>query len=123
MIRRKKKGTLEFNCTRCSLCCREEGYVLFSTSDIERATKYLSLSRDSFVNKYLDYSKIFGFYVEVTKGMGCIFLDNNNDCIIQNSKPEKCKSFPYWDEYLNHDGELSSKKFDRPCPGVKEKKQ
>ena len=122
MIRKRKNITLEFKCTRCSLCCREEGYVLFSKNDVERASKYLNLTKEDFAKKYLDYSNAYGFYIEVKDNKGCILLDDDNNCIIQNAKPEKCASFPYWDEYTDSDGNLSRKKFDRPCPGVYEKK-
>lgn len=122
MIKRKKNVALEFRCTRCSLCCREEGYVLFSKTDIDRAAKYLSLTKESFFKKYLSYSEAYGFYIEVKDNMGCILLDDNNDCIIQNAKPENCSTFPYWNEYIDAEGKLSPKKFDRPCPGVFEKK-
>lgn len=121
-MRFKKNVILEFSCTRCGLCCKEEGYVFFSYSDISRASRYLKITPMDFIKKYLKYNEDLEHYIEVTKSLPCLFLDNKNGCKINDAKPEQCKTFPYWKEYMDRDGNLISGKFDRPCPGVQSKK-
>lgn len=117
-----KKVLLDFNCKGCGLCCREEGFVFFSLEDISRASRLLSLTAIAFIQKYLKYSEELLYYVEVTDRNPCIFLDKNNKCLIHQSKPKQCKTFPYWKEYTDKNGNVLKDKFSRQCPGVTTKK-
>jgi uncharacterized protein len=112
------KHSFTFTCTKCGNCCREEGFVFFSSEEIGNAARLLGLSRKEFTTKYL--LKNGRTYVhEVKKGKCCIFLENC-ECKIQPVKPQQCGTFPFWDEYIGKRGELVN--FDRPCRGIFTKK-
>lgn len=114
----KKNVILDFSCKGCGICCKEEGYVFFSSDDISRASRFLSVTPVNFIKEYLKYNENLGYYIEVLKSVPCLFLDDKNHCKIHEAKPWQCKTFPYWEEYMDKRGNLISGKFDRPCPGV-----
>jgi uncharacterized protein len=113
------KPAFTFTCTTCGSCCREEGYVFFSNHEIESCAAFLGMSTRNFKQKYL--IKISSGYAhEVKKNSICVFLKNSR-CIINSLKPEQCRTFPYWDEYIGTRGELVN--FDRPCRGIFKNKE
>jgi uncharacterized protein len=108
------KPAFTFTCTTCGSCCCEEGYVFFNSHEIELCAEFLGISTYSFKKKYL--TKISSRYAhEVKKNSSCVFLENSK-CIINDQKPEQCRTFPYWEEYIGIRGELVN--FDRPCRGI-----
>ena len=122
-FKNNKNAILEFSCTACGICCREKGYVFFTDDDIARASKYLDLNPLIFIKKYLDFDSDYGYFARVDEdnGLSCPFLKDNK-CVIHDAKPNQCKTYPYWKEYTDKNGNLIAGKFDRPCPGVKIKK-
>lgn len=119
---KKKNIILEFSCKGCGICCKEKGYVFFNKSDILNASKYLNTSPLIFINEYLNYSDSLGYHIKVDEENKCRFFDENNKCMIHKAKPSQCKTFPYWKEYCDKNGNLISGKFKRPCKGVRVKK-
>ena len=119
---KNKNAKLEFSCTGCGICCKEKGYVFFNDNDIINASEFLKTSPPVFINKYLEYEENYGYYIRISEGESCPFLDENNRCTINDAKPHQCKTFPYWKEYMDKNGNLIAGKFNRPCPGVKIKK-
>lgn len=119
---KNKNAILEFSCTGCGICCKEPGYVFFTDDDIKKASNFLNISPIVFINKYLEYDEGYGYYIQVTGEKGCDFLDESNKCIIHEAKPEQCRTFPYWNEYMDKNGNLIAGKFNRPCHGVSIKK-
>jgi uncharacterized protein len=112
----KRNPNFEFECKGCGSCCREEGYVFFSKSEIRKAAKLLEVSEEKFIRSYL--IPFDGEFAHVVLKNGrCVFLQKDNRCAINSVKPRQCKSFPYWDEYIDARGDLVN--FNRPCPGVK----
>jgi Fe-S-cluster containining protein len=112
----RKNQNFEFECKGCGICCREEGYVFFSNSEIRSAARLLDTTPDKFIKNYLVPFED-GFVHVVLRHGRCAFLQNDNRCAINNVKPRQCKTFPYWEEYIGADGNLVN--FNRPCPGVK----
>lgn len=119
--KKKKNLILEFSCKGCGNCCKEKGYVFFNESDISKAAKYLNLNPLVFINKYLDYDDSLGHHIKVDGEKLCHFLDEKDKCVIHKAKPTQCKTFPYWKEYTDKNGNLISDKFNRHCKGVKVK--
>ena len=119
---KNKNATLQFSCIGCGICCKEKGYVFFNDNDIINASELLKTSPLVFINKYLEYEENYGYYIRISDGESCTFLDENNRCTINSAKPTQCKTFPYWKEYMDKNGNLIAGKFNRPCPGVKIKK-
>lgn len=119
---KNKNAVLVFSCTGCGICCKEKGYIFFNDDDIKKASDFLKISPPVFINKYLKYEEYYGYYIKVDEGKSCCFLDENNKCTINDAKPKQCKTFPYWNEYMDKNGNLIAGKFNRPCKGVKIKK-
>jgi Fe-S-cluster containining protein len=108
------KPSFTFTCTRCGSCCKEEGFVFFTSVEIDKASELLGIGRKDFISRFL--IKNGGTYAhEVRKGGQCVFL-KGSVCDLQSVKPEQCRTFPFWDEYIGKDGELIN--FDRPCRGI-----
>lgn len=112
---KKKSIILGFSCKGCGTCCKEKGYVFFNKSDISKASKYLGITSLIFISKYLDYDDSLGYHIKVDYENRCHFLDKNDKCLIHKAKPTQCKTFPYWKEYTDKNGNLISGKFNRPC--------
>ena len=119
---KKKNIILGFSCKGCGTCCKEKGYVFFNKSDISKASKYLGITSLIFISKYLDYDDSVGYHIKVDYENRCHFLDKNDKCLIHKAKPTQCKTFPYWKEYTDKNGNLISGKFNRPCKGAIVKK-
>lgn len=115
---KKKNIILGFSCKSCGTCCKEKGYVFFNKSDISKASKYLGITSLIFISKYLDYDDSLGYHIKVDYENRCNFLDKNDKCLIHKVKPTQCKTFPYWKEYTDKNGNLISGKFNRPCKGA-----
>lgn len=119
---KKKNIILGFSCKSCGTCCKEKGYVFFNKSDISKASKYLGITSLIFISKYLDYDDSLGYHIKVDYENRCNFLDKNDKCLIHKAKPTQCKTFPYWKEYTDKNGNLISGQFNRPCKGAIVKK-
>lgn len=115
---KKKNIILGFSCKGCGTCCKEKGYIFFNKSDISKASKYLDITSLIFISKYLDYDDSLGYHIKVDDKNRCHFLDKNDKCLIHKAKPIQCKTFPYWKEYTDKNGNLISGKFNRPCKGA-----
>ena len=119
---KKKNNILGISCKSCGTCCKEKVYVFFNKSDISKASKYLGITSLIFISKYLDYDDSLGYHIKVDNENRCHFLDKNDKCLIHKAKPTQCKTFPYWKEYTDKNGNLISGKFNRPCKGAIVKK-
>jgi Fe-S-cluster containining protein len=53
--------------------------------------------------------------LEVPAGGACVFLENHQ-CLLHDVKPEQCRTFPFWNEYIGKDGDLIN--FNRKCGGT-----
>lgn len=86
----------KFTCQRCGFCCSFSGYVLLTDEDAEKIAAFLNLDIYQFTAQYTEF--VIGrqqlTLIEQKNGR-CIFLDDDNLCIIQAVKPVQCTSFPY----------------------------
>lgn len=84
-----------FECKRCGLCCQGESTISLSKEDISRIAKFLNISEDEFLEKYIVKKGIFRIEMK-TKNGSCIFFDEKERlCKIHPVKPEKCKEWPF----------------------------
>jgi uncharacterized protein len=81
------------DCLTCANCCKTTG-PLFTTSDIERISKYLKLKPQQFESQYL---KIDEDNDHVLQKLPCHFLMADNTCIIYDVRPKACREFPHTD--------------------------
>lgn len=110
---------MDFQCKdNCGECC---GPVMIDKEVVER-------NRNKF-NGVPTLEKEFGNSLIITKGIWCIFLDENKRCAIYNERPEICRKFgkikrlpcPYFDLRGEKRSERMVKKFKRKEAGKMEK--
>jgi len=108
-----EKG-LRFECKRCGDCCRgEPGYVWVTEADIARIAKKLKIGTKNLKKKYI--RKVGNSYslIEMSNG-DCVFYSNG--CAIYEVRPDQCRTFPFWPEYLSSPHAWAEAA--RRCPGV-----
>ena len=85
---------VRYACQRCGNCCRWQGEVPLTDSEVERIAAFLGLSVYDFVATYTDLRVNRAGLTLVEKENGeCTFLDGI-DCTIQPVKPSQCAGFP-----------------------------
>lgn len=95
------KEGLRFNCTQCGKCCTgSPGYVWADEQEIQEMAKFLNVSVEEFVKKYM--RKVDGrlALLEDPKNYDCIFLKDRL-CQVYGARPKQCRTFPWWHENLS----------------------
>jgi Fe-S-cluster containining protein len=86
-----------FVCHRCGNCCRGEGYVVLTEEDIAGMAEVLGLERADFLGRHAKWNKSLRAHVLLDKQdelKSCIFLNEDNTCVVHASKPQQCRDFP-----------------------------
>jgi uncharacterized protein len=78
------------DCLACANCCKTT-VTTFSNEDINRASKFLGISKKAFISKYLISD--LGEYTTIQTP--CPFLMSDNKCSIYEARPMACQSFPH----------------------------
>ncbi|MCF7945761.1 MAG: YkgJ family cysteine cluster protein [Spirochaetia bacterium] len=110
---------LQFECQRCSYCCRNEpGYVFLSSSDMQAIADFLGISEETFLNTYcktISYNH-FGFIsLKEKTNNDCIFW-REEGCAIYKVRPIQCRTYPFWANIIE-----SQESWDNEsnfCPGI-----
>ena len=115
-----KKG-LQFECTQCGDCCKDEGYVLITEAERDRMAENLGMSVEEFSNQFVrelvgDNGLKYLGLTEHEEHRGCVFFDDDRGCTIYEARPEQCKTFPFWKEYLSTPS--AWEEASRRCEGV-----
>jgi Fe-S-cluster containining protein len=90
-----------FVCARCGNCCRGEGYVRVTPSDVERMASHLNVSVNDFIASHtrtpeiLEHGEAGDLWLIDKPGpeQDCIFLTDNR-CEVHAVKPVQCIGFP-----------------------------
>lgn len=116
MVKRQtNQGQYRFECTQCGECCRRPGYVEFTPSDVARVMEFLDIDDITLFETFELVGFEENFAVHVEKGKPCTFLDGDL-CRVFDARPEQCRTYPFWPEFLNSiedwqaEGEF--------CPGI-----
>ncbi len=80
----------KIDCLSCANCCKTT-VTTFDNEDINKASKFLAVSKKAFINKYL-ISDMGEFTTIQTP---CPFLQADNKCSIYKARPLACQSFPH----------------------------
>ena len=81
-----------YDCSQCRNCCKE--YVgSIPWADVRRDARHLKMPYRQFMEKYLTENDQDGIYK--TKHVPCDFLNEDNECILGDCKPDNCKKYPY----------------------------
>ena len=91
MVDLHTKEFKKIDCLECANCCKTLSPAIFY-SDIRRMASALKTKVSDFIDKYLVEDKD-GVYVY--KKTPCPFLDDDNYCIVYNSRPKACREYPH----------------------------
>ena len=83
----------EVNCLDCANCCKTTSPIFYQT-DIERVAKALRMKPGDFIAKYLRIDEDKDYVLQTAP---CPFLDNDNYCIVYESRPRACREYPHTD--------------------------
>jgi len=113
--------TIDFECQRCSACCRyDPGAVFLTEEDIRKICKFLSTDRDTLLNKYcrgiFRGGKLVVSLLE-KKNFDCIFWDNG--CKIYEARPIQCITYPFWSSLV--ESKRSWYEESKRCKGINKK--
>jgi hypothetical protein len=105
-----------FRCRRSGNCCaRPEGSVRVSPLDITQIADHLRMSKAAVRARFVAAT---GDRLIDGPGARCPFLEDGKEttCRIYAVRPQKCRSWPYWGEFLHNPGAL--REAARLCPGI-----
>mgnify|MGYP003289696027 FL=1 len=112
---------LQFECTRCSDCCRlSPGYVYLSQRDLTSLCQWFKLSEQEFIEKYCRW---VGYYegkealalIEL-KNYDCILWDKECGCKAYGARPVQCSTYPFWSWILKDKDSWNNES--KSCPGI-----
>ena len=66
------------------------------SEDLEKEAKFLNLTKEQFVERYLIKNEVEDTYE--TKNKPCDFLQDDGNCKLGECRPESCKKYPYTDQ-------------------------
>lgn len=94
---------LQFSCTSCGKCCKVDGDVWLSPSEVDTIKTHLGVSADEFKSKYgraeISDGKETWVCLKRQDG-GCIFLNPIGQCSIYDVRPVQCATYPFWPSLL-----------------------
>lgn len=83
----------EIDCLSCGNCCKKMTPT-FTSKDIKRISSHFEMSIKEFKEKWLQYDKKAGDWMNYTTP--CQFLDlSSNICSIYEARPSDCSEFPH----------------------------
>lgn len=113
-----QKG-LPFSCQRCSSCCRiDPGYVFLSEEDLSTLLKATGHTRNTFLKQYcrwVSIGEVQYLSLKEKEDYDCIFWEQGG-CTIYPYRPIQCKSYPFWESFLESEDQWEALK--EACPGV-----
>jgi Fe-S-cluster containining protein len=81
------------DCTQCANCCREV-HPTFSEEEVDRLASRLSITREQFIEAYLQRSEPGDDNPWITRTKPCPFLKDNL-CSVYEARPADCSGYPY----------------------------
>ncbi|PYY15658.1 MAG: hypothetical protein DMG61_06585 [Acidobacteria bacterium] len=81
------------DCTKCANCCREV-QPTFSEKEVERLAHRLEMTREQFIESYLERSEPDCDNPWITRTLPCPFLKDNL-CSVYEDRPADCSGYPY----------------------------
>ena len=81
------------DCTKCANCCREVK-PSFNEEEVNRLARRLSITREHFIETYLQRSETQSEKPWTTRTIPCPFLKDNL-CTVYEDRPADCSGYPY----------------------------
>jgi len=98
-------------------CCRGlAGYVWISVEELEAMAAAMGIDAPSFAGQYVRRAHgRLSLQERVINGehFCCLFDQIDRRCTIYQSRPEQCRTFPFWKAFIRDTGKLLDE-----CPGV-----
>jgi len=86
----------KYSCTCCGVCCKWPGYVRMTDKEVGEIADFLGLSVAEFTKKYTHLTNDRRNLSLIENEQGhCIFLTEDNRCVINDVKPQQCRDFPF----------------------------
>ena len=83
----------EIDCLACANCCKTTP-PLITNKDISRISKHLKIKEGEFMELYVVTDSDGDYIFKTTP---CVFLDNDNYCMIYDVRPKACREYPHTD--------------------------
>ncbi len=110
---------LQFECTRCSACCRHDpGWVFLSRNDLEKLCRATGLGEREFIDTWSREVDIGGFKrlsLKEKPNFDCIFW-NDGGCSVYEHRPLQCSTYPFWSANLFSRAVWDD--LEKSCPGI-----
>ena len=106
---------LRFECVSgCTNCCRVQGWVYVTETNISEIAAFLEMSQEEFEARYVVRTKNT-LRLRKPQGSQCHFLGEGG-CSIHPVKPVQCRLFPFWPELVEDGAEWTGTA--NHCPGI-----
>jgi Fe-S-cluster containining protein len=82
----------------CGNCCRGDGFVVLTETDIQGLADRLELKREDFLETYARWEASMRRWVlldQEDEHRSCIFLEPDQSCSVHEDKPVQCREFPF----------------------------
>lgn len=104
----------EIDCLECANCCKTTSPIFIQT-DIDRLAKIFRMKSSQFIEEYLFRDEDGDF---VLKSSPCPFLNQDNKCLVYDSRPKACREYPHTNRKNMHGILNLSLKNTLVCPAV-----
>lgn len=110
---------LNFQCQRCSHCCKDEpGFVYLSKIDLQNLLACYNLTKEEFIKKYCRFVPYYDgsevLCLLEKENYECILWDNG--CTAYNARPIQCSTYPFWSFILKNQQTWDEES--KECPGI-----
>ena len=104
----------ELDCLECANCCKTTSPIFIQT-DIDRLAKVFRMKSSEFIDQYLYRDEEGDF---VLNSSPCPFLNEDNKCLVYDSRPKACREYPHTNRKNMHGILALSLKNTLVCPAV-----
>ena len=110
---------LNFECQRCSACCRfDPGYVFLSQNDLSRISDFFHVTESDFREKWcrkVDMGGISRLSLLEKTDYDCLYWKDGK-CEVYPARPLQCRSYPFWHSILA--SRETWEEEGKSCPGI-----
>ncbi|MBB6328149.1 hypothetical protein FHS59_003792 [Algoriphagus iocasae] len=104
----------ETDCLQCANCCKTASPIFIQT-DIDRLAKVFRMKSSQFIDEYLHRDEEGDF---VLNSSPCPFLNEDNKCLVYESRPKACREYPHTNRKNMHGILNLSLRNTLVCPAV-----
>lgn len=104
----------EIDCLDCANCCKTTSPIFIQT-DIDRLAKVFRMKNSQFIDEYLHRDEDGDF---VLNHSPCPFLNDDNKCLVYDSRPKACREYPHTNRKNMHGILNLTLKNTLVCPAV-----